>query len=93
MDQNKRQFLRRGLIEQVAGFMAGFQQGAAEVERRDEFDRFFESDESCYALTLAYPEDILIETARRCGIETEGRDKKEIAKELFMREGGREYRF
>jgi hypothetical protein len=93
MDKSKRQFLRRGLMNQVAGFVAGFQEGVSTVGRREEFERFFESDESCYALSLAYPEDILIQTAKRYGIETDGHDKKEIVKELFLREGGHEYRF
>jgi hypothetical protein len=93
MNDGRRQFLRRGLLRQVAGFVAGFQEGVAAAERKDEFERFFESDESCYALTLAYPDDILMETAKQYGIETDGRDKKEIVKELFLRQGGHDYRF
>jgi hypothetical protein len=63
------------------------------ADREDSFDRFFESDESCYALTLAYPDDMLIETAKSNGITIEGRDKKDIVKELFQTKRGDEYRF
>lgn len=52
------------------------------------FDDFFKSYESSYALTLAYPDDILIATAHQHGIDTEGREKKEIVKELFEKYGG-----
>jgi hypothetical protein len=93
MKKGRREFLQRGLLRQVAGFVSGFQEGVAAAERKDDFERFFESDESCYALTLAYPDEILLETAKRYGIETDGRDKKEIVKELFLRQGGHDYRF
>ncbi len=93
IDRNRRQFFKRGLLKQLAGIVAGFQEGVATADRRDSFERFFESDESCYALTLAYPDDLLLETAKLHGIETEGRDKKDIVKELFLKKGGDEYRF
>ena len=67
--------------------MAGFEAGLEEARRKEEFDRFFDSYESSYALTLAYPDDILIETARRNGIETENRSKIDIVKELFLKKG------
>jgi hypothetical protein len=93
IDRNRRQFFKRGLLKQLAGIVAGFQDGMATADRKDSFERFFESDESCYALTLAYPDDLLLETAKLNGIETEGRDKKDIVKELFLKKGGDEYRF
>jgi len=93
VDKNKRLFLKRGLLNQVAGIVAGFREGMETVVRRDAFDQFFGSDESCYALTLAYPDDLLLETAKLHGIETEGRDKKDIVKELFLKQGGDAYRF
>jgi hypothetical protein len=70
-----------------------FKQGMAEAEQKADFDHFFESDESGYALTLAYPDDLVFETARLHGIATQGRDKKDILKELFLRQGGNDYRF
>jgi hypothetical protein len=93
IDRNRRQFFKRGLLKQLAGIVTGFQEGMATADRKDSFERFFESDESCYALTLAYPDDLLLETAKLSGIETEGRDKKDIVKELFLKKGGDEYRF
>jgi hypothetical protein len=93
VDKHKRRFFRQGLLKQVAGIVAGFQEGMETADHRAEFERFFESDESCYALTLAYPDDLLLETAKLHGIETDGRDKKEIVKELFLKQGGDAYRF
>jgi hypothetical protein len=93
MKADRREFLRHGLLRQAAAFMVGVQEGMAAADRKDDFERFFESEESCYALALAYPDEILIETARRCGIETEGRAKKDIAKELFQSQRANEYRF
>ena len=46
------------------------------------------SYENSHTLTLCYPDDILLETARREGIRVEGRDKLEIVKELFEKKGG-----
>lgn len=93
IDKNKRQFFKQGILKQVAGIVTGFREGMAAADRKDEFERFFESDESCYALTLAYPDDLLLETAKLHGIETDGRDKKDIIKELFLKQGGDAYRF
>jgi hypothetical protein len=93
IDKDKRSFFKGGILKQVAGIVAGFREGLAAAERQEEFERFFESDESCYALTLAYPDDLLLETAKLHGIETEGRDKKDIVKELFVKQGGDAYRF
>jgi hypothetical protein len=88
IDEGKRQFFKRGLLRQLAGIVAGFQEGVAEVERKEDFDRFFDSYESCYALVLAYPDDILLETARKEGVAVEGREKIDIVKELFIKKGG-----
>lgn len=88
IDESKRQFFKRGFLGQISGIVAGFQEGVAEVERKEEFDRFFDSYESCYALVLAYPDDILLETARKEGVAVEGREKIDIVKELFIKKGG-----
>ena len=93
MKADRREFLRSGLLRQAAAFMLGVREGMAAADRKDEFDRFFESEESCYALALAYPDDILIETAKRYGIKTDGRAKKDIVKELFLSQRADEYRF
>ena len=93
VDQNKRKFFRRGWLCQVGKIVSGFQEGMQQVDQEIAFDHYFESYDSSYALTLAYPDDLLMETARRHGIETEGREKKEIVKELFKKHGGGEYGF
>jgi hypothetical protein len=87
IDESKRQFFKRGFLRQLAGIVGGFREGVAEVERKEEFDRFFDSYESCYALVLAYPDDILLETARKEGVAVEGREKIDIVKELFIKKG------
>ena len=93
VDQNKRNFFRRGWLRQVGEIVSGFQEGMQQADQEIGFDRFFESYDSSYALTLAYPDDLLLETARQHGIETEGREKNEIVKELFKKHGGEEYGF
>jgi hypothetical protein len=87
IDKSRRSFLTQYFFRQVKHCLKGFGDGLEEVERKSDFDRFFESYESSYALTLAYPDDILIETARMHDIATEGRSKIEIAKELFEKKG------
>jgi hypothetical protein len=88
INQSKRQFLKRGFLSQVGGIVAGFREGVAAAKRQEEFNRYFDSYESCYALVLAYPDDILLETARKEGIAVEGREKIDIVKELFIKKGG-----
>jgi hypothetical protein len=87
INDGRRKFLAYPM-RQVAKMLQGFMAELAEDGQGDEFDRFFQSYESSYALTLAYPDDIIIETARQCGIETEGRQKLDIIKELFIKRGG-----
>ncbi len=93
VDQNKRLFIRRGWLRQVGEIVSGFQEGMQQADQEIAFDRYFESYDSSYALTLAYPDDLLMETARQHGIKTEGRENNEIVKELFKNHGGEEYGF
>jgi hypothetical protein len=88
VDKSKRQFCRTYFWQQAAEIIAGFKAGIREAREKEAFDDFFESYESSYALTLAYPDEIMIATARRYGIETEGREKSEIVKELLKKKGG-----
>jgi len=88
IDKSKRKFLSKFFIQQAVQIVQNFEAGVREAEEKEGFDKFFESYDSCYALALAYPDDILIETARLHGIETKNRDKIEIVKELFMKKGG-----
>ena len=93
VDYSKRFFFRRGWLRQMGEIVSGFREGMQEAEQASDFERYFESYDSSYALTLAYPDDLLLETARQYGIETEGREKNEIVKELFKKHGGAEYGF
>jgi hypothetical protein len=86
-DQSKRLFLPRYLKQLMGEVIVAYQEGVNEVNRRADFERFFESDESSAALTLAYPDDILMETARLEGIEITGREKSAIVRELFLKKG------
>lgn len=43
---------------------------------------FFSSYETSYSMTLAYPEDLLIQSAKAAGIQTAGRSKLEIVEDM-----------
>ncbi len=88
VDTSKRGFFKHSFLEGIGQVMSGLDDGVKQVEAKRNFDEYFDSYESSYALTLAYPDEILIETARQAGIETNGRDKKDIVKELFEKKGG-----
>jgi len=88
VDKSKREFCTKYFFRQAAEIISGFNAGVQEAKEKEAFNEFFESYESSYALTLAYPDEILIETAQRFGIDTEGREKNEIVKELFEKKGG-----
>jgi hypothetical protein len=87
VDLQKRNFFRRLFRETVGKAWTEFERGLEEAQNKEKLDSFFKSYESSYALTLNYPDDILIESARLEGIDVEGRDKLEIARELFEKKG------
>jgi len=84
-DNSKRQFLSKYFLHQVGRCLRGFEDGVDKVMQEADFERFFESDESSYALTLAYPDEILLETAKNHGIDTQNRSKREIVRELMLK--------
>ena len=84
-DNSKRQFLSKYFLHQVGRCLRGFEDGVDQIRQESDFERFFESDESSYALTLAYPDEILLETAKNYGIDTENRSKREIVRELMLK--------
>ena len=88
MSEDRRQFFKNFFKELGKSVVAGVKEGEEEERKRQDFDEFFGSYESSYALTLNYPDEILIETARQEGIEVEGREKIDIAQELFRTKGG-----
>ena len=92
INKNRRHFFKHSLLREIAEVATGFQAGLQQAEERADFDDFFKSYESSYALTLAYPDEILLETARRLGIETDGREVNDIVKELFEKKGGYDHR-
>jgi len=87
MDVSKRMFFKRGILEGVRSIFRSFHQGIDEARNREHLAKFFQSYESSYPLTLGYPDDILLETAKRAGIKTEGREKTSIMRELFEKTG------
>ena len=54
---------------------------------------FFSSYETSYSMTLAYPEEMLIESARSVGIPVEGREKIDIVRDMvnMQRQRDKEY--
>jgi hypothetical protein len=84
-NRSRRHFLSRYFLHHAGRCLRGFEDGLEEGRKRAEFDQFFESYESSYALTLAYPDEILLETAKNFGIETQNRSKREIVKELILK--------
>ncbi len=87
VDKDRRSFFKN-LLKHAAGQVSIIlkEDDCKNDEQRD-FDQFFESYESSYALTLGYPDDILMETARLEGIDCENKDKIDIVKELFIKKG------
>ncbi|MBZ0154850.1 MAG: hypothetical protein K8I29_01375 [Alphaproteobacteria bacterium] len=71
------------LGREIGSVIKSFEEGKEEVAKAYEKCDFFSSYETSYSLTLAYPDDILVESARRMGIDVEGREKLAIVKEMF----------
>jgi hypothetical protein len=87
VDNSRRAFFGNLFKELVRDSVAAFEKGREEARTHQELQDFFASYESSYALTLCYPDDILMETARKEGIPCEGRDKIDIVKDLFLKKG------
>lgn len=87
MNKSRRSFFRNFVSEVARSAAQGFETERRAQELQDEFDRFFDSYESSYALTLCYPDDILLETARKEGVVVEGREKLDIVKDLILKKG------
>lgn len=84
VDKSKREFFSKYFLREISEVIAGFDEGVREAD----FNNFFSSHESNYVLTPSYPDEFLLESARRLGIETEGRETIEITKDLFKKKGG-----
>jgi hypothetical protein len=88
LEKGRREFFKDFFREIAQQAVQGAEAVAESLREEKDLEQFFDSYESSYALTLNYPDDIFLETARMEGIEVEGRDKIDIAKEMFAREGG-----
>jgi hypothetical protein len=85
MTDHGKRLLIPHLLKFVGDVVGGFEEGVREAERKASLTDFFDSDES---RTAFLSDDILLETARMEGIETEGREMVDIARELFLKKGG-----
>jgi len=82
MDKSRREFLTRDLFAQAIGFFNGMADSYNSKEPIEEKDDYFDSFENCYPL-LSEAGGLLMEEAIKQGIETKGKSKLEIAKEIF----------
>ncbi len=79
---SRRSFLNRDLFRGLANILNG---SWTHVEEESERPRdYFSSFESCQPL-LSEAGELLYEEAARLGIETEGRTREDIAREIFSR--------
>lgn len=82
MDKDRRDFLRKDLLNQAIRF---FNELADSYKSRDSTEGkedYFDSFEKCYPL-ISEAGEMLMDEAIRQGIETKGKSKLEIAKEIF----------
>lgn len=83
-DQGRRSFFG-DLLREGAKVFSELKGGLEEAKQEAEADAYFDSYESSYALTLCEGE-LMLESARLAGIETKGRDRNQIARELFAKQ-------
>lgn len=83
-DQGRRSFFS-DLLREGAKALAQFHDTMEEARQEVQAKKYFDTYESSYALTLC-EEELMLDSARLAGIETEGRDRNEIARELFAKQ-------
>ncbi len=81
IDKTRRQFFTRDIFSQALIFLKEIV-GSYKEEEAKEKENYFESFENCYPL-LSEAGGLLMEEAIKQGIETKGKSKLEIAKEIF----------
>jgi len=81
IDKTRRQFLARDIFSQTLIFLKEIV-GSYKEEEAEEKENYFESFENCYPL-LSEAGGLLMDEAIKQGIETKGKSKLEIAKEIF----------
>jgi hypothetical protein len=82
MDKSRREFLTRDLFTQAIRFFNGMADSYSSKEPIEKKEGYFDSFETCYPL-LSEAGGLLMEEAIRQGIETKGKSKLEIAREIF----------
>jgi Sec-independent protein translocase protein TatA len=82
-DLSKRSFLRE-LGRHLGKAVGEFRREAARSREEGQRRSFFDSYESSYALTLAYPQELIEDAARRAGIDPRGKDELQLLRELFQ---------
>lgn len=83
-DQGRRSFFN-DLLREGAKALVQFRSTIEEAKEEAQAKKYFDTYESSYALTLC-EEELMLDSARLAGIETEGRDRNEIARELFAKQ-------
>ena len=85
MDTGRRKFLTRDIWGKAAKLLhelAGPYKNEISLKKEDDY---FTSFDSCYPL-ISESGELLMEEAIRQGIKTDGKDKVEIAREMFSRQ-------
>lgn len=82
-NMDRRAFLRKGLYS----YLTDLAHSISVTDFWDDMDAeeqdYFRSVFSCYPLLSEAPYELLVEAAQKKGIETTGKSKIEIARELF----------
>jgi hypothetical protein len=82
VDKSRRDFLTKDLFAQAIRLFKGMADSYNSKEPIEKKEDYFESFENCYPL-LSEAGGLLMEEAIKQGIETKGKSKLEIAKEIF----------
>jgi len=81
--------VRRELIETARELVQLYREvkdNVTEIEHEFDFlQDFFVDYETSYSLSLAYPESLWKATAEQLGIDTEGKDRLQLAKEVMAK--------
>lgn len=80
--KSKRDFLTRGMFAETMRYLNEMLAPYKKEDHLEEKEDYFESFEKCYPL-LSEAGELLMEEAAKQGIQTEGKSKLEIARELF----------
>jgi len=82
MDKGRRDFLTKDFFTEAIRFFNEMADSCESRESVEEKEDYFESFEKCYPL-LSEAGGLLMDEAIKQGVETKGKSKLEIAKEIF----------